>query len=56
MTDRILIVEDEEKLGGLLRDYLVQDGFDVALLHRGDQVEEWVRTHPTDLVLLDLMG
>jgi len=55
MTDRILIVEDEEKLGGLLRDYLVQDGFDVALLHRGDQVEEWVRTHPTDLVLLDLM-
>jgi two-component system response regulator BaeR len=55
MTDRILIVEDEEKLAGLLRDYLVQDGFDVALLHRGDQVEEWVRTHPTDLVLLDLM-
>ena len=55
MTDRILIVEDEEKLAGLLRDYLAQDGFDVALLHRGDQVEEWVRTHPTDLVLLDLM-
>ena len=55
MTDRLLIVEDEEKLAALLRDYLVQDGFDVALLHRGDQVEEWVRTHPTDLVLLDLM-
>src|SRR6188474_352365 len=55
MADRILIVEDEEKLAGLLRDYLVQDGFDVAVLHRGDQVEDWVRTHPTDLVLLDLM-
>jgi two-component system response regulator BaeR len=55
MADRILIVEDEEKLAGLLRDYLVQDGFEVAVLHRGDQVEEWVRTHPTDLVLLDLM-
>jgi two-component system response regulator BaeR len=55
MADRILIVEDEEKLAGLLRDYLVQDGFEVAMLHRGDQVEEWVRTHPTDLVLLDLM-
>jgi two-component system response regulator BaeR len=55
MTDRILIVEDEEKLAGLLRDYLVQEGFEVSMLHRGDQVEDWVRAHGTDLVLLDLM-
>jgi two-component system response regulator BaeR len=55
MADRILVVEDEEKLAGLLRDYLVQEGFEVAVLHRGDEVEEWVRTHGTDLVLLDLM-
>ena len=55
MADRILVVEDEEKLAGLLRDYRVQEGFEVAMLHRGDQVEEWVRTHGTDLVLLDLM-
>jgi two-component system response regulator BaeR len=55
MSDRLLIVEDEEKLAGLLRDYLVREGFEVALLDRGDQVEAWVRTHPTDLILLDLM-
>jgi two-component system, OmpR family, response regulator BaeR len=55
MADRILIVEDEEKLAGLLRDYLSQEGFEVSVLHRGDQVEEWVDTHATDLVLLDLM-
>jgi two-component system response regulator BaeR len=55
MTDRILIVEDEEKLAGLLRDYLVQEGFEVSMLYRGDQVEDWVRSHGTDLVLLDLM-
>jgi two-component system response regulator BaeR len=55
MTPRILIVEDEEKLAGLLRDYLTQEGFEVAMLHRGDQVEDWVRAHGTDLVLLDLM-
>ena len=55
MADRILIVEDEEKLAALLRDYLVQEGFEAAILHRGDQVEDWVRTHETDLVLLDLM-
>jgi two-component system response regulator BaeR len=52
---RILIVEDEEKLAALLRDYLAQEGFDVHMLHRGDQVEDWVRTNGADLVLLDLM-
>jgi two-component system response regulator BaeR len=55
MAERILIVEDEEKLARLLRDYLAQEGFEVALLHRGDEVEAWVREHPVDLVLLDLM-
>jgi two-component system response regulator BaeR len=55
MADRILVVEDEEKLAGLLRDYLAQEGYDVSVLHRGDEVEGWVRAHGTDLILLDLM-
>ena len=55
MAERILIVEDEAKLASLLRDYLAQEGFEVAVLHRGDEVEAWVREHPVDLVLLDLM-
>lgn len=55
MTQRILIVEDEVKLAGLMRDYLAQEGYEVSMLHRGDEVEAWVRAHPTDLVLLDLM-
>ena len=55
MAERILIVEDEHKLAELLRDYLRQEGFEVDMLHRGDEVEDWVRTHPVDLVLLDLM-
>jgi two-component system, OmpR family, response regulator BaeR len=55
MAERILIVEDEEKLAGLLRDYLAQEGYEASVLHRGDEVEGWVRSHPTDLVLLDLM-
>jgi len=55
MGERVLIVEDEAKLAGLLRDYLVQDGFEASVLHRGDEVEPWVRTHDVDLVLLDLM-
>ena len=55
MADRILIVEDEKKLAALLRDYLAQEGFEVSVLHRGDEVEEWVRANGTDLILLDLM-
>jgi len=55
VPERILIVEDESKLAGLLHDYLVQEGFEVTVLHRGDEVEPWVAEHEVDLVLLDLM-
>ncbi|MGQ0524088.1 MAG: response regulator [Betaproteobacteria bacterium] len=55
MAERLLVVEDEVKLAGLLRDYLAQEGYEVAMLHRGDQVEDWVRANGADLVLLDLM-
>lgn len=55
MAERILIVEDEPKIAELLRDYLLREGFEVELLHRGDAVEPWMRAHGADLVLLDLM-
>ena len=55
MADRILIVEDEPKIAELLRDYLVQNGYEVATLDRGDEVEPWMRERGADLVLLDLM-
>lgn len=52
---RILIVEDEAKIANLLRDYLQSRGYATHHLARGDEVEEWVRHHPVDLVLLDVM-
>ena len=55
VADRILIVEDERKIAEILRDYLVQDGYETAILERGDLVEQWMREHGADLVLLDLM-
>jgi len=55
MADRVLVVEDEPKLAELLRDYLVREGYEVAVLDRGDAVEPWVRANAVDLVLLDLM-
>ena len=50
---RILVVDDDEKLAGLIREYLTPIGYDVTLRHRGDeataQEEHW------DAVILDVM-
>jgi two-component system response regulator BaeR len=55
MAERILIVEDEDKIADILRDYLLQHGYEVHRLARGDEVEPWMREHGAELVLLDLM-
>jgi two-component system response regulator BaeR len=52
---RILIVEDEQKLAGILRDYLTQSGFDTTVLDNGLDVVPYVRENKPDLILLDLM-
>ncbi len=54
MSGRVLIVEDEEKLAALLRDYFAHAGFDVEVLHRGDQVQASLQRRPVDLLVLDL--
>lgn len=51
----ILIVEDEVKIMKLLHDYLENSGFRVSEISRGDQVVLFVKQHPPDLILLDLM-
>lgn len=55
MSECILIVEDEDKIADILRDYLVRDGYRTHRLRRGDEVLPWLRDNPADLVLLDLM-
>ena len=55
MSETILIVEDEEKLAGLLRDYLNQAGFLSEWIANGLEVVERVKRNKPDLILLDLM-
>jgi two-component system response regulator BaeR len=55
MTGTVLIVEDEPKLAALLRDYLLQAGFEPHCLGDGSEVVPWVRQQLPDLILLDLM-
>jgi two-component system response regulator BaeR len=51
----ILIVEDEERLAQLERDYFVQANYQVEMIHRGDDAQQWLLTHKPDLIVLDLM-
>ncbi|HCY86174.1 MAG TPA: two-component system response regulator BaeR [Desulfobacteraceae bacterium] len=55
MSDHILIVEDEEKIALLIRDYLEAEGFVTTILDRGDLVESYIAKTPVDLILLDVM-
>ena len=54
-TKTVLIVEDEEKIASLLRDYLEQAGYATHWLADGDQVIDWVRENRPDLISLDIM-
>jgi two-component system response regulator BaeR len=56
MTDEfILVVEDERKISDLLKDYLLQSGFKVCCLTRGDEAVEKIKSLKPALILLDLM-
>jgi two-component system, OmpR family, response regulator BaeR len=55
MSSRVLIVEDEESLAGILQDYLRRDGFEAQTISNGDEAMEFLRVSPPDLVILDLM-
>ncbi len=52
---RVLIVEDEERLAGLLQDFLRQAGYDTHWLDNGNAVVPWVTANTPDAIMLDLM-
>ncbi|WP_460422492.1 winged helix-turn-helix domain-containing protein [Pseudomonas sp. ZL2] len=52
---KVLLVEDDLKLAGLVAHFLAEHGFEVHCVHRGDQaLEAFVHFKPA-LVVLDLM-
>ena len=52
---RILVVEDNPKLAGSIRQGLTEQGYSVDVCHSGYEAEDMAATEPYDLVLLDLM-
>lgn len=51
----ILIVEDDERLASLTREYLESNGLTVAVVEDGDTAIERIRNEQPDLVVLDVM-
>ena len=52
---RVLIVEDDQMLAGLLARLLTEEGFRVSVLHDGTDVLDHLNSNTCDLILLDLM-
>lgn len=55
LNQHILIVEDEQDLAGILKDYLIREGFAVDILCDGAEALERLLAVPPDLLILDLM-
>lgn len=52
---RVLVVDDERPLVGVITSYLEREGFTVLQAHDGLDAVEMARSHDPGLVLLDLM-
>ena len=55
MSKRILIVEDEESIAELERDYLELSGFEVEVANDGEKGLEKALSEEFNLIILDLM-
>lgn len=52
---RVLIVEDDERLANLSKDYLESNGLEVGVINNGKQAIDHIIAEQPDLVVLDLM-
>ncbi|WP_091979677.1 response regulator [Pseudoalteromonas denitrificans] len=52
---KILLVEDDLSLADWVNSYLLEQGFEVIMCHRGDHVVKLVKQHNPALILLDVM-
>ncbi len=55
MSELILVVDDEKEIALLIRDYLVQESFSVAIAHNAEQALKLYRALQPSLIILDIM-
>lgn len=54
-SDKVLLVEEDQKLAGLMAHFLSRHGFEIQLVHRGDLALEAFLGFRPKIVILDLM-
>ncbi len=52
---RILVVEDERRLAGIIKRGLIEDGYSVDTTYDGDDAQYMGESTPYDLIVLDIM-
>src|SRR4030043_2126273 len=55
MGNKVLIVDDDEKLCKLLKEYLEDNGFKVLTLSDGSDVKKTLQKESPEMVILDIM-
>ena len=55
MKQKVLLVEDDENLGFVTKDFLEMSGFSVALATDGKQGLDFYHTYKYDIIILDIM-
>ena len=51
----VLVVEDDPRMGALIRQGLTEEAYAVDTVGRGDEVLDWLQSANYDIVLLDIM-
>ncbi|MDR1967105.1 MAG: two-component system response regulator OmpR [Burkholderiaceae bacterium] len=54
-ADKIIVVDDDERIRDLLRRYLVQEGFEVFAAEDAKALSRTLQNHSVNLIVLDLM-
>ena len=54
MAESILVVEDEDRIRNIVRDYLTAHGLDCDLARDGEEALDLLRDHDYDAILLDI--
>jgi two-component system copper resistance phosphate regulon response regulator CusR len=55
MLMNIIVIEDNKRLGNILRQGLVEDGHQVVIAQRGDEGRDLMLASPFDVAVLDVM-
>ena len=52
---RVLVVEDERRLAGILKRGLLEEGYSVDVAYEGEEAQYAAESTPYDLIILDIM-